>query len=75
MAQHGAVVLAGRFNVLEDCLIESMNSSGATFEGEDAVARRCTFRDNGQLGFGASRAHRLLFTECLVENIFRRGRA
>jgi parallel beta-helix repeat protein len=26
------------------------------------------FRDNGQLGFGAARAHRLLFTECLVEN-------
>jgi hypothetical protein len=45
-----------------------MNSSGASFEGEDAVVRRCTFRDNGQLGFGASRAHRLLFTECVVEN-------
>jgi hypothetical protein len=68
MAQHGAVVLAGRFNTTEDCVIESMNSSGASFQGEDAVVRRCTFRDNGQLGFGASRAHRLLFTECLVEN-------
>lgn len=68
MAQHGAVVLAGRFDTLEDCVLESMNSSGASFQGEDAVVRRCTFRDNGQLGFGASRAHRLLFTECLVEN-------
>lgn len=68
MAQHGALVLAGRFNTIEDCVVESMNSSGASFQGEDAVARRCTFRDNGQLGFGAARAHRLLFTECLVEN-------
>lgn len=68
MAQHGAVVLAGRHNVLEDCVIEAMNAEGATFTGEDAVVRRCVFRDNGQVGFGANRAHRLLFTECLVEN-------
>ena len=68
MAQHGAVVLAGRSNTMEDCAVEDMNSSGASFTGEDAVVRRCMFRDNGQLGFGASRAHRLLFTECLVEN-------
>jgi len=68
MAQHGAVVLAGRHNVMEDCVIEAMNASGATFTGEEAVVRRCVFRDNGQLGFGAGRAHRLLFTECLVEN-------
>jgi hypothetical protein len=68
MAQHGAVVLAGRHNLMEDCLVEAMNASGAEFTGEDAVVRRCVFRDNGQLGFGAGRAHRLLFTECLVEN-------
>ncbi len=68
MAQHGAVVLAGGHDTMEDCVIEAMNASGATFTGEDAVVRRCVFRDNGQLGFGASRAHRLLFTECLVEN-------
>jgi hypothetical protein len=68
MAQHGAVVLAGRHNLMKDCIVESMNSSGATFQGTDAVVRRCVFRDNGQLGFGAGRAHRLLFTECLVEN-------
>lgn len=67
-AQHGAVVLAGRNDVLEDCVLESMNSSGAAFTGEDQVVRRCVFRDNGQLGFGVSRAHRLLFSECLVEN-------
>jgi hypothetical protein len=32
------------------------------------VVRRCVFRDNGQLGFGANAAHNLLFTECRVEN-------
>jgi hypothetical protein len=68
MAQHGAVVLAGRHDTMEDCVIEAMNASGATFQAEDVVVRRCVFRENGQLGFGANRAHRLLFTECLVEN-------
>jgi hypothetical protein len=68
MAQHGAVALAGHHDTMEDCVVESMNASGATFTGEDAIVRRCVFRDNGQLGFGASRAHRLLFSDCLVEN-------
>jgi hypothetical protein len=68
MAQHGAVVLAGSRDLLEDCIAESMNASGANFSGEQQVVRRCVFRDNGQMGFGASRAHHLLFTECLVEN-------
>ena len=30
------------------------------------TVRRCTFRDNGQMGFGAGRAHRLLVTESRV---------
>ena len=68
MAQHGAVVLAGRHDTMEDCTIEGMNASGATFSGEQQVVRRCVFRDNGQLGFGANRAHDLLFTGSLVEN-------
>jgi parallel beta-helix repeat protein len=68
MAQHGAVVLAGRYDTLEDCTIEGMNASGATFSAEHQVVRRCVFRDNGQLGFGANGAHDLLFTESLVEN-------
>lgn len=68
MAQHGAVTLAGNHDMLEDCVIEAMNSSGATFSGEAHVVRRCVFRDNGQLGFGANGAHNLLFTESLVEN-------
>jgi hypothetical protein len=68
MAQHGAVVLAGSHDTLEDCTMEGMNSSGATFSGEHQVVRRCVFRDNGQLGFGANAAHDLLFTDSLVEN-------
>jgi len=54
--------------VLEDCIVEDMNSSGATFAGPQQVILRCIFRDNGQIGFGANGAHQLLFTECLVEN-------
>lgn len=68
MAQHGAVVLAGRHDLLEDCTLEEMNSIGGTFAAADLVVRRCAFRDNGQMGFGANGAHDLLFTECLVEN-------
>ena len=68
MAQHGAVVLAGRHDALEDCTFASMNSSGATFEAPDLVVRRCVFRDNGQLGFGGNGAHNLLLTGCLIEN-------
>ena len=48
--------------------MEDMNSSGATFSAEHLEVRRCVFRDNGQMGFGANGAHDLLFTECLVEN-------
>jgi hypothetical protein len=68
MAQHGAVALAGRHDLLEDCIIEKMNASGATFAGEQQIIRRCVFRDNGQMGFGANGAHQLLLTECLIEN-------
>lgn len=35
--------------------------------GTGCVARRCVFRDNGQLGFNATAAD-LLITECLCEN-------
>lgn len=67
-AQHGAVVLAGPHDVFEDCIVEDANASGAAFQAADIVVRRCVFRDNGQLGFGANRAHRLLVEGCLVEN-------
>jgi len=68
MAQHGAVSLKGDHAVLEDCVIEHMNGPGASFNGQDITVRRCTFRDNGQLGFKAAYAHKLLITECLVEH-------
>ena len=35
---------------------------------KDLTVRRCVFQENGQLGFGAARAHDLLFTECVVRN-------
>lgn len=66
-AQHGAVLLKGNYGLLEDCVVEQMNSSGASFFGTGCVARRCVFRDNGQLGFNATAAD-LLITECLCEN-------
>jgi hypothetical protein len=67
-AQSGLVHLKGRGAVVEDCVFESANSEGTAFYGEDQVARRCVFQDNGQDGFVALRAHRLLMTECLTRN-------
>ncbi|HLX59840.1 MAG TPA: right-handed parallel beta-helix repeat-containing protein [Planctomycetota bacterium] len=68
MAQHGAAHFSGANGVVEDCDFEYTNSSGAVFEGENIVARRCVFQHNGQLGFGAGRAHRLLMTECIIRD-------
>jgi len=67
-AQHGAVEFSGDHLTVEDCLFAYTNSSGASFKGEDITVRRCTFQNNGQLGFGASRAHRLLITGCTIRN-------
>jgi hypothetical protein len=67
-AQQGAVQFRGRHGVVEDCVFERTNSCGATFLAEDLIVRGCTFQDNGQLGFGASGAHRLLFSGCVVRN-------
>jgi len=66
-AQHGAVILKGNFGLLEDCVVEQMNSCGAQFHGTGCVVRRCVFRDNGQLGFSAT-ASGLLITDCICEN-------
>lgn len=67
-AQQGAVRFSGNHGLVEDCVFEKANGSGAAFSGQDIVVRRCTFEDNGQLGFGASRAHRLLLTGCTVRS-------
>jgi len=65
-AQQGACQFKGKKCVVEDCVFERMNSSGASFLAEDLVVRRCVFQENGQIGFGANRAHRMLFTGCVV---------
>ena len=67
-AQHGAVEFSGNHLTVEDCVFEYTNAGGASFRGEDITVRRCTFQYNGQLGFGAGRAHRLLMTGCTVRN-------
>jgi hypothetical protein len=67
-AQQGAVVFEGHGDTAEDCVFERMNSYGAAFGGPDQTARNCTFQDNGQLGFGAYRAHNFLLTGCTVRN-------
>jgi len=67
-AQHGAVEFDGDHLTVADCVFEYTNSSGAEFGGEDIAVRHCTFQYNGQLGFGASRCHRLHLTDCTVRN-------
>jgi len=65
-AQQGAVAFAGSHVTVEDCTFEHSNASGAEFRGQDMTVRNCVFQYNGQLGFGANRAHRLLMTGCTV---------
>jgi hypothetical protein len=67
-AQQGAAQFRGDHNVIEDCVFERTNGCGGVFGGEGVVVRNCTFQDNGQLGFGAGRAHNLLMTGCTVRN-------
>jgi len=67
-AQQGAAQFRGDHNVIEDCVFERTNGCGAVFGGEGIVVRNCTFQDNGQLGFGAGRAHHMLMTGCIVRS-------
>ncbi len=67
-AQQGAVAFSGSHVLVENCTFEHTNASGAAFTGEETVVRNCTFQHNGQLGFGASRAHGLRMTGCTVRN-------
>jgi hypothetical protein len=67
-AQRDGVVFRGRGDSAEDCTFERMNGAGAAFVGPEEIARRCTFQDNGQLGFSALHAHNLLITECTLRN-------
>jgi hypothetical protein len=67
-AQQGAVEFSGGHISVEDCVFEYTNASGAEFTGPDIAVRNCTFQHNGQIGFGASRAHRLRMTGCTIRN-------
>ncbi len=67
-AQQGAAQFSGAHVTVEDCIFEYTNASGASFTGQEIVVRNCTFQHNGQLGFGASRAHGLRLTGCTVRN-------
>ncbi len=67
-AQQGAVELSGEHITVEGCTFEYVNASGAEFKGAHIIVRNCSFQHNGQLGFGASRAHRLRMTGCTVRN-------
>ena len=68
MAQSAAAQFNGRGDVIEDCLFEDTNGAGAGFYGSRQTVRRCTFQDNGQLGFSVVHAQDLLMSECLVRN-------
>jgi hypothetical protein len=53
--------------VIEDCVFEKANGPGAGFTGERHTIRRCVFRDNGQLGFGACRCHDSVLSDAVIE--------
>ena len=67
-AQRGAAIFSGNHNIIENCVFEDTNASGATFTGQNIVVRGCAFQNNGQMGFGAGRAHNLLMTNCTIRN-------
>ena len=50
--------------LVEDCVFERVNSSGASLSGSGHVFRRCVFQDNGQLGFGTSRCDNTRMEQC-----------
>ncbi len=65
-AQQGMGRFTGRFNSIEDCVFEYSNGVGASLGGPDLTVRRCTFADNGQMGWGAGSAHRMHMVDCLT---------
>jgi len=72
-AQQGAVEFSGSHVTVEDCTFEYTNASGAEFTGPDITVRNCTFQHNGQVGFGANRAHRLRMTDCTIRSNSTKG--
>jgi len=67
-AQQGAAEFDGRGDIVDECTFERTNGRGASFEAPHQRVSRCTFRDNGQMGFGAAAADSLLVRDCLIQN-------
>lgn len=67
-AQQAAAQFHGVGGVIEDCVFERTNSVGASFRAPKQTVRRCTFQDNGQMGFGASTAHDSVLDNIIVRN-------
>jgi hypothetical protein len=75
-AQHGGLVLRHGVGpegapgpvgwVVEGCVFERANSSGASLAGRGHRIERSLFQENGQLGFGASRCDDTLVRGCGV---------
>ena len=65
-AQHGMADFRGNNLLIEDCIFEDSNASGARFAGNDITVRRCQFLRNGQQGFSIARSHGFRFEESLV---------
>ncbi len=66
-AQQGMAQFKGARDVVEDCVFEWANSTGATLSAPDITMRRCIFQDNGQQGFSGSRNDRLLLDGCTAQ--------
>ncbi len=67
-AQEGAAQFKGRGDVIEDCVFERTNGVGASFAAPNQIVRRCSFEENGQMGWTANGAHSLLFTGNLTRD-------
>ena len=71
-AQRGALSIGDRASnggisrgwVVEDCVFERTNASGGSFSGEGHLFKKCTFQDNGQIGFGTSRCDMTRMEQC-----------
>ena len=67
-AQQGMAQFNGAQAVVEDCVFEWSNSTGATFSQAEGIAvRGCVFQDNGQQGFSGAHADRLHLDACTIQ--------
>lgn len=66
-AQQGMAQFKGARDVVEDCVFEWSNSTGASFTAPDLTVLRCIFQDNGQQGFSGSHNDRLRMDGCTAQ--------